>query len=286
MTKPRTCSRCHLAALYPPEDRCRACNHPVADLAPNVQLANRTAERRSLQVRYRRAKRAAVVAGTIRLFGQLESIAKVSRAVVSVPAGFAYSFFKDGNPLYAPYHELIRGGVRAPADFESDRERTTVDHLLYGSAGEQVLYAALSPDGIGLDSYGPVHLELKPTTMAFRSTVLESNSFVFVRRRSVSFETPLPKGYLSTWKDRHKLVLCTRSEALPKCAAGDALKSLLLKNTGSRAQDEFFETHIFGTFNHQAVEQVRLSETKNATDRIVLRALRALFKKEGVKWSR
>ena len=142
--QPSLCDHCG-KTRHGIEPQCRACNYPAAQWAPNVQLASKPDEVAALEERYRSAcgEAAEATAG----LKVLEQVADRTAAVVSVPVGLADGLFTGDNPLYAPYEQQLKGRLRTPAEPENDRHRRAVGSLLYGSYGEEMVYA--EPDSPG-----------------------------------------------------------------------------------------------------------------------------------------
>jgi hypothetical protein len=197
-------------------------------------------------------------------------LADAAAAVVSVKVGMAWDMFTEAKALYAPYHQQVAAGVRAPAALDDDRHRGAVDQLLYGSHSGRVVYAVLSPSGAGLASYGSIHLELEDKAIEHRSTVLEENSYRFVERHKIAPGKPFPKGYLATWRERGKLAASKLSPQLRSGMTKGEFESLLLLSTGKRDTDSFMEIHVYGTFNYQAVRRVKISATTAAPGHVAV----------------
>lgn len=286
------CPYCHRLALYEDEPGCRACNTPLASRAPNVHFSERF--RSALEDRYREARTEAEKNGASDSLAGLEAAASRSMAVANVDVGTACDIFSQPKYLYTSYGKLVEAGVRAPAAPEHDRHRTTVDGLLYGSYGKDIAFAALSIDGRGLTSYGSVHLELDEATIDFRATVLEDNSFHFVRRYRLVAGDPLPDGFLAPWRLRAWLAVAKLASKLRPDMTEDDFCKLLLESNGNRDTDVFLEVHVYGTFNFQAVRRVKLGALDTSSDlgeearevqRVRLRWLRSQLNHLSVEWS-
>ena len=293
MSRRKFCKQCGREAFYPPETCCRACNSPASLTASNVQIAADDENRRALADRYARAYSDASAQGTGGLLELLDRAVDRTAAVVNVDPIFAYEFLTKDDVLYAPYHRLVDAGVRAPAVEAHDRHRTATDHVLYGTHGRAISFAALSLTGRGLKSYGSVHFELETRTVGFRSTILEENSYGFVSRHAMVPGTPRPNGYLSTWADRRKLAVSKLAHRLRPDMTSRDVEALILEDSGERASDSFLEVHVFGTFNHQAVQSVvlprlpvRRPETVEAkVERVLVEALKERLNANAVAWT-
>jgi hypothetical protein len=255
---PQQCEHCGKLALYGIEDRCRACNDPVAKKASNVRLASQRDQREALDVRYHAASELAKEDGTADSLAELENIAESTAAVVNVPVGMAYDLFQRERLLYSSYERQVRARLRSPSDHQHDRQRRAVGGLLYGGYSGDMVYAALSADGHGLSSYGPVNLILEEVTIAYRATVLEENSYHFMERHAMTPESPVPRGYLALWAERGKLATAKLGGQVTPGMDGRALSKLLLDSSGDRQLESFLEVHIYGTFNYQAILDVEL----------------------------
>lgn len=285
------CERCHKKALFGDEPGCRACNEPLARRAPNVRFARRLSA--ELEDRYLRARAEAEAKDLEDGLKELEAVAARAMAVVNVDVGMACDLFSQPKLLYTSYGKLVEAGVRAPATPDQDRQRTAVDGILYGSHGQDIAFAALSGDGCGLISWGSVHLELDEVTLDFRSSVLEDNSFHFVKRHRLVPGDPFPEGRLAPWPLRAQLAVAKLAPRVqPKMGDADCCK-LLLESKGSRDTDVFLEVHIYGNFNYQAVRRVKLSspDTSKLDDEakevlfVRLKWLRSQLSRLSVEWS-
>jgi len=274
VTEAKPCEHCGQVARYGIEDRCRACNYPIAQWAPNVQLAQQPGQVEALDARFRTACQSGEERGVAEGLERLKQIAKGTAAVVNVPVGLAYDLYTRNSALYGPYAVLTEAGVRSPSPVDDDRRRRAVDSLLYGGYSEKIVYAALSADGSGLHSYGAVHLELEEKAVAYRSTVLEENSYHFMERHDISPGKPLPKGYMASWEDRSKLAVAKLEKQVEAEMEDSELSRLLLRSVGDRQSDRFLEVHIYGTFNYQAVRRLRTPRScVNDVEAVMVRAL-------------
>lgn len=269
-TSAATCERCAKSAVYGYEPACRACGYPETKRAPNVLIA--ADQRGALLERYARARRHAHGGDRGNAMDRLEQMAEDSRPVTNMPLGFAFWFLARDDQFYRAYAPLVESGVRAPASLEDDRRRRVVDFGLYGTYGQAISFASLSPDGRGLAAYGDVHVELDPAAIDFRTTVLEEDSFLFRRKHGDAF----PPGYLAAWRDRAKLAAAKCAGELDPTLSDAQLAALIQDGTGSRATDRFLELHIYGKFNRDAVAAVRVPATcATPEDEALCMALRA-----------
>lgn len=285
----QVCPHCQKPGHYGVEDSCRACYYPRALMATNLQIAKQQAA--AVEARYREAKGRAAAKGLERNVTKLEEAAEGSAVVVNVDIGLAHTLFVQDHFLYAPYEKQVAAGVRAPAAHPRDRRRRAVGSLLYGTASEEIVYGALSGDGRGLTSYGSVHIRLDEATIAYRSTILEENSYTFMEVKEVTPATPLPEGCLACWQDRGKLAVARLADGLRDGMGATDLRELLLWTEGKRETDKFLEVHIYGTFNRDAVQSVVLPQDPpgsmplDLVESVQLKALQQRLDSLAVSWS-
>jgi hypothetical protein len=264
MTQPNAaavCEKCGKAARYGIEPKCRACYWPHAMYAPNVRMA-RDLEN-ALHIRFESTKQKAAQESWQPLFDSMVEIGAKSEAVTAVEVNFAFDFFSHARTLYGPYVSQVRAGVRAPARDEDDARRRVVDSLIYGGYGEEMNFAALSADGQGIPSWGPIFFQLDTQAISYRSTVLEDNSFHFVAAHGLTAETigdrlNLLEGYLSVWDSRQKLVTSKLAPRLATLPLTVDLEGALIDPGLGRKDADYLEVHIFGPYNYQAVEEIRV----------------------------
>jgi len=135
---------------------------------------------------------------------------------------------------------------------------------LWGQSGQYVRTAALSLDGSGVSSYGEVWVTLDDICVAYRSIVLEENSFDFVERHGLGSERikTRPYGYLATWIDRGKLAIAKCGLDLKADTKENDFIGILLFTEGQRNTDRFLEVHIYGGFNWDAIIAYKFDEKK------------------------
>lgn len=140
----------------------------------------------------------------------------------------------------------VKGQLRKPAEFESDRHRLTVEGVMFGSYGENIRYAALSLDGAGLRSYGSYSLRFREVAINRRATLLEENSYVFVEKHGMTAGKEIPSGYRSTWEEREKLALAKLAQRITPASSEGDFPGILLFSEGDYKTDDFIEIHIYG----------------------------------------
>jgi hypothetical protein len=280
------CPNCG-ASVLASEEKCPTCGEYVG--APNVRAANAPSERLALQQRYQAALERAELRNAKASVANFRSALESSVAVASCGLYFLREFVTNGNTLYTNYHLGVRGEVRRAAESENDRQRRTVDALLFGGYGDQIRFAALSLNGVGLRSYGKEGLSyglgLREVAISKRASLLEENGYDFVKRHSLDPTSNVPAGYRSSWENRHELAIAKLADFIwPEISAAE-YAGILLSSTGDRATDQFVEVHIFGTFNVNAVSSVcGTTKVKNTVNRAVATMARELLEKQGKTW--
>jgi hypothetical protein len=146
-----SCPNCG-ASVVASDQRCSTCGEHVG--APNVRAANAPIERVTLQKRYQSALERAELRNAKGAVASFRLAVQSSAAVVSCGLYALRELVTDSNALYTNYYLGVRGEIRRAAELENDRQRRVVDALLFGGYADEIRFAALSLDGVGLKSYG------------------------------------------------------------------------------------------------------------------------------------
>jgi hypothetical protein len=143
----------------------------------------------------------------------------------------------------------------------------------------------LSLDGSGPTSYGPYAIRLRDVAIRGRATVLENNSYDFMRKHSLSPGDKPPPGFIASWQNRNKLAVAKLAEYITPQTGDSEFPLLLLASTGLRPTDEFLEVHICGTFDLNAIESIKgPSKPGSRDDRDLLRMTKQHLSKAGKPW--
>jgi hypothetical protein len=273
---------------------CPHCNRDAEELSttckscgrftwyPNVLLADRPSEKEALEDRYNRAFLEAEKAGTLDLLEKFDEAVRSSTAVFAMNIARLRALAVE-KQLYSNYDLAIRGHVRRIATSVNDQHRKTVDAKLWGSASDQIRYGALSLDGRGVLSYGECFISLADTFISHRASVLERNSFAFLEDVKIGEDSPL--GFRSSWANRHKVAVAKCHREITGMSEGD-FASVLLKATSSRHTDDFVEVHIFGPFDFESCQAIRISRPpKTREEQLSLDIVREYATKDGKVWT-
>jgi len=155
--------------------------------------------------------------------------------------------------------------------------------VLFPHYKEQIRFAALSLDGVGLSTFGVCSIEFREEMIAHRASVFDENSVLFIERHGVKVSrTPgVPKGYRAIWGERDKLCVAKLAARIDSTTAPNQYSSLLLTQGASPEAHEFVEVHIFGPMTVLTMKRVRITATKPRS-KATIRALKSNLAKHGV----
>jgi hypothetical protein len=249
----------------------------------NVIDANQTDERAALQVRYDAAKADAGARGADAALQNFETAVAGSKAVLARSVEEVQRLANGSRQLYATYYQLIEAGLRLPDNDEWNRAREITDTVLFPHYKEQIRFAALSLDGVGLSTFGDCSIELRDEMIAHRASVFDENSVLFMERHGVkvSRDPNVPKGYRATWGERDKLCVAKLAPRIDSATAPNQYSSLLLTQGASPEAHEFVEVHIFGPITALTMAKVKIT-TKKPRSKAAIRALKSNLAKHGV----
>jgi hypothetical protein len=246
------CTNC--GAVVPLNLRfCPTCQSDAG--APNVRAARDPSNVTALAKRYKLSERNSNANGLQAEFHHLSSfILSESCVIVSVRPQVARALLESRTMLYKNYEQLVGDGQRTPSSEDADRRRASIGGMFFGSYAKDIIYGVLCLNKTGLATYGPIHCELRSKAIAWRTSFLESNSFSFVNEHGIVAGHPIPDGYTSDWENRHLLVMAKLGEHLSKGQTRQDWARLLVNSSGDdRSSDDFVESHIFGSFDRNAV---------------------------------
>ena len=163
-----------------------------------------------------------------------------------MPYAVADDLLRSGK--YRNYHQRVESGERNPAAPDNASRREMVGARLFPSYQANIQYAALSPDGRGLGSYGSIAVgwDVTPYYLGQRAVLIEENSYVFFERHGLGNpETAIPSGFRAIWEDRVMLATAKHGEQLTTSTPDEELAKLLLHSADDRSDDEFIEILIY-----------------------------------------
>jgi hypothetical protein len=223
----------------------------------NVRMAKAPQERDALEARYKEAVETAKSKGASLQLGEMEELLAGAHVVVNMDASLLKKLLTGSKELYNSYQMQVAAGTLKISNHQDDHIRLAVEAKLYGSNGDKIIYAALSPDGTGLKSYGDCVVTLREVAIAHRASLLEENSYHFMENHDVGvMKKSLPLGYRSVWEERIKLGVAKLASGLHPGISNQEVNKLILKSEGDRATEEFIEVHIWERFDNRAISKI------------------------------
>jgi hypothetical protein len=172
-----------------------------------VRAAQESDEKAALGTRFKRALENAASRGCqSAVYAFLEDL-KSSVAVICRPVGKVKDLVSSGNELYASFYQLVGAGARRLEGTKMDLERRVSDAIMFPYYEQEIRFASLSLDGLGVTAYGDCSMVLKDVAIADRATVFEENSVQFCKEYKLGVADLLPPGYRATWSDRAMLAV-------------------------------------------------------------------------------
>jgi hypothetical protein len=283
------CDACHNSGITPELDRCVHCGFDLG--FPNVRAARATDEQNALVARYDAQldsipdKR---VRETVLRFQRC--VERESSVVVNKTAQALAEMLSSERDLFVPYYKLVEIDRRVPNLDDWNRWRPLVDQILFPQYYEEIRFASLTLDDLGVISYGPFTIHLDEELISARSSVFECNSIVFVRDKFAVFNAnlQLPPGFRSTWEDRGKLAVAKYGSELAEDTDDEEFPRILLRNDDNESKDEFLEVHIWGPITEPAIKTVVLDRAARPTfddiDEAYIVLIRELLLTKGISF--
>ena len=262
-------------------ERCPHCAEP--GYFWNVISASDSAERTALQTRYDDAKADAVSRNADVGVQDFELALDHSAAVLARSESEVLRLATSTRQLYTTYYKQIEAGLRLPDGDDWDLVRQLADTVLFPAYRENIRFAALSLDGVGLPNYGSCSLMLRSNMISRRASVFQENSVLFMEHHGISLSNPdLPKGFRATWNDRAKLCVAKLAGNIDSTTKPIQYSRLLVKAGATSADDEFVEVHIWGPISVLTMERVSVIEPKTRRKATIVKAIKSKLAKHGV----
>jgi hypothetical protein len=240
------------------QHRCPHCGRP--SLFPNVYDAERESERQALEDRYQQALVLADQAGARSEVDRFEdAVRRNSKAVLCLDLTVVQQRAKSNREPFATYYQLVRSGARLPSGEKWDVLRHVAEEALFPGYKDEIHFAALALNGIGVTNYGNCSLTLREDRTAHRATVFEANNVVFTvyeQQTKIADAIDLPPGFRATWKQREKLCVAKLAARIGRGTHADSFPGILLEPGESTDDDDFLEVHICGPMTIRTVERV------------------------------
>jgi hypothetical protein len=236
---------------------------------PNYRAA--TAEREELVKRYEVARDDCETRRVAPSLAKLDALVERSRPVIAMSFATCDDILRSGK--YRNYDLRTATGERDPASQQNHADRAMVGAKLFPMYHQHIHYAALSPNGHALLSYGPIAVcwEVTSAYLERRASLLDENSFFFYDRYALGQRgSTLPAAHRATWEDRAMLVAAKVSPRLTSDADETKLVQLLLKPGATRNEDDFVEIAIYaeGGLDTQDVTKVTLQRAPTTPEEV------------------
>jgi hypothetical protein len=248
---------------------------------PNVNDCSQKQELEALEKRYQEKVELAAAKGKEDKRIEFEEEVKKSVAVINVDLDYLHYFIVGKHSLYSTYQLQTGAETRDYTRSEFDKERLGIEGTLFGSYGENLRYAALSLDGSGLKSYGDFTIILADEAVKLRATLLEENSYRFIRRHKILAGGKIPRGYKAVWKDRHKLAVAKLIKSI--LTKGSNYAKIVLNSTGDRKKDDFIEVYIYGKLSKESILSVK-GNSENVSEKHIIARIKDKLKKDNKNW--
>ncbi len=269
----------------PSLNSCPHCGRPGR--FPNVLAARNPAELAELESRYQIA-----LADTLArkaeapLNGFIAAVAD-SQAVICYWLGEAERLASSDNELYASYYGKLRGGSRAAKGEDWDSRRISADGAFFPNYQEEIKFAALTLDGLGLKSYGPCSMLCRTEMIAHRASVTEENTVLLFEKLGVRADK-LPLGYRATWDERAKICVIKLADKIEPITKHEEYPAMLAQQGADSANESCVEVHIYGSLTIRSLEKISVRlEAKSGKqlriERLRYKTLVEKLKKFGVK---
>jgi len=275
-------TKCSFCSRRFPLDRtqCPHCAQP--QLFPNVRLAEHEDERQKLIDRYEKAKEDCRRRGREKALAEFERVCDTSVAVFNCATLKLFRQIASGTDLFETYHDLESLRIRweRPVGHNWQKLRPQAEIELLGSDQhlDKLHYAALSLDGLGLDSYGDCTATLGEEMIRHRASCFEGNSALIYEEKH-DFSACLR----SSWTERAKLCAAKCAGKLDKAMSSRDFPGMLLSKGVSQDDDEFVEVHVFGTMTAQTFQSVTIDFSKlSHTEKTLWKAVKEKLAKNGV----
>ena len=261
---------------------CPHCGRP--SLFPNVTAASRQEERHTLLERYHDAWSGLISRGCESVARAFEKeIQSRSVAVIAIPHGSLLELSKSDLHLFSNHYKKIAAGLQIPSGSGWDPLRSVVEEKLFPAYKQDIHFAALSLDQVGLRNYGNCSVVLKTDLIAHRASLFEDNNVVLLAKTlKLHLNDELPLGFRSTWEDRHCLCIAKLCDDLKPHTIMAEFPSLLLNQAASTDDDRFIEVHVFGPMSLRTVDQVTVIDSARRVPKAVLAEIQRMLDSSGV----
>ncbi|KAL0630425.1 hypothetical protein Q9L58_010728, partial [Maublancomyces gigas] len=259
---------------------CRTCG--TAGPSPNVRASRRADEVAALNLRVVAAKQMAANTGSLDQLNEFGAAVAKSTVVMTRKLGPLDKFVSNDNLALTTFYQQFRSGERAPEDNIWDRTRLAADGTINPLYHEDLHFAALSLDNLGVQYYGPFHVTLKEEAIEKRTTVFEENPILFLKKHAVIAGELPPLGYRAVWHSRTLLAQAKLQSRITSATKTANFPGILVYQ-GSGYDADFIEAHIYGPLHRNAVAKVVVTATPRGPERHIWRNVKRELQGLGVE---
>lgn len=252
-----------------------SCVYCGSDLgAPNVNEISTDTELGNLANRYHSAKQYCNSTGnTSALFSFENFFNKNCQAVINMSFSTLKSWIL-GSGYYKSYYRSVEENLRLIANPADDKKRGKIDSNFFGFYHRDIIFAALSLNSIGLNSYGDCVVILNEDSIKLRTSTLEENTYDFIKTHKLDLETIfIPPGYRSIWNDKLKLAVSKCFSKIVQTSSEEDFVKFVLFSNGNRSEDKFIELHIYKELTLFSIKEIIIPNFKDSSNIIFAKAI-------------
>lgn len=269
-----SCRRC--GQPVPAEKReCQACGEDNG--FPNVRLAQEAAEVTKLQGRLHDAEVSTTARHCKAVLDRFGVAVLGSKAVIARSLAVVQDLIESDRRTYTSFQRQLMSGALIAETNEADRVRTQFESALFPNFHEDILFACLSLNNLGITSYGPYTMVLKEALIAHRTSVFQENLLVLSQREGFLLHESIPPGFRAEWSQRHLLAKAKLHPDIEPTTRDDEFPGILLKDRGGTGNSDFIEAHIYGPLNRHTIERVVGPVPRTREDRLIWKRLKRLL---------
>lgn len=274
------CSECG-NPLNPDVRNCPVCQTDCG--FPNVRIAETEAETTALRQRYQDAIISSEARKCEDILKKFEEQIASSKAIICRNLALVHKLVSSDNELYVTYYNQIDSGSRLPEDNDYDFARSQVDQAIFPHFYQNIVFAVLSLNDKGLESFGEYHIILEENVIKKRASVFEENPFLFIKRHGIGIGDSTPPGYRATWEERAKLAVAKLHSKLDKHLEENDFPKILMPPIAKSKDDDYIEVHIFGPIHRRAIKKIVGSKPHKA-ERALLKSIKKKLSEFGATY--
>jgi hypothetical protein len=242
-----------------------------------------------LQDRYNKANTEALSRGVNVSVSDFEKAVNKSYVVINRSITELKRLIGSDFEIYATYYQLS-SSVRIQSGNIWDSRRQSADAIFFTGYHEEIRFASLSLNSIGLSNYGECSWVLRENMIAHRASLFEGNTTLFYMKNDIKDADDVPKGYRAIWADRAKLCVAKLAAKIDTTTISAEYSDILLHQGATSADDEIVEVHIFGPMTIRTIEEVTfnpvpttISKRERRQRLIEIEATKEKLSKYGIK---